>query len=35
MIKVTINAAEKFNEVNQNSENPENKMLRVSFGGQG
>lgn len=35
MINVTEVAAEKFNEVMQKAENPENLMLRVSFGGYG
>lgn len=35
MINVTEAAAEKFNEVMQKAENPENLMLRVSFGGYG
>lgn len=35
MIDVTEDAAEKFNEVKEKSDNPENAMLRVSFGGYG
>lgn len=35
MVNLTKVAAEKFNEVRQKAENPENKMLRVSFGGYG
>ena len=35
MINVTNKAAEKFNEVIKKVDNPENKMLRVSFEGFG
>lgn len=35
MIKVTKSAADKFNEIRKDSENPEKAMLRVSFGGYG
>lgn len=35
MINITTDAAEKFNEVKQKSKNPEDAMLRVSFGGYG
>lgn len=35
MINVTTDAAKKFNEVKQKSKNPEDAMLRVSFGGYG
>lgn len=35
MVNVTKEAAEKFNEIKQDAKNPENAMLRVSFGGYG
>jgi Fe-S cluster assembly iron-binding protein IscA len=35
MINLTQNAVEKFNELRNNSENPEKLMIRVSFGGYG
>ena len=35
MIKITKDAADKFNEIIQESKNPENAKLRVSFGGYG
>jgi Fe-S cluster assembly iron-binding protein IscA len=35
MISVTKKAAEKFNEVLKNVDNPENKMLRISIKGFG
>ena len=35
MINVTKSAAEKFKEVIQRNENPQNLMMRVSFGGHG
>jgi len=35
MIKITEKAAEKLSEIKQKQNNPENIMLRVSFGGHG
>jgi Fe-S cluster assembly iron-binding protein IscA len=35
MVKVTKQAAEKFNEIRQKYKNPENAMLRVVFAGYG
>lgn len=35
MVNVTKDAADKFNELRKNAENPENVMLRISFGGYG
>ena len=35
MINLTKEAAEKFNEIKQEANNPEKAMLRISFGGYG
>lgn len=35
MINITRSAADKFNETRQKADNPENAMLRISFGGYG
>lgn len=35
MINLTKEAADKFKEIRQTAENPENAMLRISFGGYG
>jgi hypothetical protein len=35
MIKVSKEAAEKFEEIRLKANNPENTMMRVSFGGYG
>jgi Fe-S cluster assembly iron-binding protein IscA len=35
MINVTKKAAEKLNEIKQENQDPENTMLRITFGGHG
>jgi Fe-S cluster assembly iron-binding protein IscA len=35
MIRISETAAEKLSEIKQKQNNPENVMLRVSFGGHG
>ncbi len=35
MVKVTKQAAEKFNEIKEKAKNPQNAMLRVVFAGYG
>jgi hypothetical protein len=35
MVNVSKGAAEKFNQIRKKADNPENLMIRVSFGGFG